>query len=592
MWPWQQPHTSTPYQPPTLSTLTPHQLGSVPQPFPTASQMPYLSPSYPSHPYTHSLTDYQPSVGYSSTVPPSLPQPVHAHRPAVWTGTPLPTEQMTATGSYQPGGFGAEDVHPQTMPVHLQPTQTSPIAQHGTPHVLPPSGSPQAPPTGGGAYAHPQVASSPFSVAYLLREQPSHMDPTEMLPTYSSEQPEEDMAGDSVSPTFPPTESPDSIRPFDSAYPQPGPTHIPGYQPELAPEGPPLGGNKAQFTGGTPSDAFPSKLPSYQLQSELEGLSAEGDKLTISLPPEEKPFSPPELIPDSTDMILGRQDTTEEKEEESHHASHDPQVTPEQPVSPQVEGERSEEEDSPLTSDIALAVVSPARSASAVEEEGISPENSLDQSLQDHDQLPEDKSTDEPPPLVAEEEPASQCATGPTQNPTHSHPSSTHPPTPAPESLPKRLQPVPPPLVRSHLEYTSEDDDVFLPNSPNALSPEPVAKQSEPAPRQPAKEEGKERSPAPTATRGECCVSGGREGSMVGVLNRKFDHFYKLYCICWQPYYVNQPQIASPRKPHYNHLHTTDTSYVDSRGQHSNIVGFSLFLSLFVLLLTKVGSGQ
>ncbi len=499
MWPWPQPHTSaassSPYQPPSLP---PHHLVSMQQQFSAPAHLPYLAPGYPAHHFPHPLTDYPPSVGYTT---PSMPQAVHVHGPAMWPETPLPSGQITTPGgNYPPTDFQTEDVHQPTLHLHsprLQPAHTSPLVQHRATHMpsLPHSRPSQAtttiaggmhPPT---AFTHPQVASSPFSVAYLLSERQSG--PVEMGQSYSLEREEEDIPGDNVSPTFPPPESPEDIRPLDSAFPQTAPAHMVGFQPL---EGSRLGGNPEPFAPDglpDPPSGFPEELPLCRHQSEPG--SPNGDKLTISLPPEQ-PFSPPELIPDTSHVQLDSPESMEEDDqhtpeershdlsqdngEESRDLSCDPEAAKE--VSPVTEGE-----DSSATADVTQPRADQVHIVVSQEDEGIPPKDPSDQSDQSS---PEPEDSDKQPNAAAEQEQNES-----SQSPTHPQPQ---------EVIPKRHQDrpatsflAPPPLVRTHLEYTSEDDDVFLPNSPSAPPPEPVAKQ-------PVEEKGK--SPAVPVSEGDC----------------------------------------------------------------------------------------
>ena len=389
------------------------------------------------------------------------------------TGAPLQMHpgwgEQLMTGP--PRGFPPEDIaigppmqlqgmiHQSTSMDLSLPHQDSALhASTPLPHVPPlakltPDTSPQTNPRG--AFSHTQpVGSRPFTVDFLLGERPATIEGVELAQTYP--QRPATIEGVELAQTYSQQETSyrdDSMVGFAASsaasYIQPP---FPQSEETLSPY---------------PTESGSQSLPPFQLHTDsysqpLDSLN--GDKMNITLPPE-KPFSPPELIPEpaqqqldtvSCDQPYVQSDTNVQSE--SHMTTGSSPKEREQQLPEAMEGLPDLMEEVPMA--LPEAIDSPKVPTFEIDSPpGLQIDDESESSHPQQQSLQTQTATKKPPDLQTQ---AAAKKTPDLQTQTAA----------------KKTPHLPLPLVRRQFEYTSEDDDVFLPNPP----PRPeatVAKQPE-----------------------------------------------------------------------------------------------------------------
>ena len=431
----------------------------------------------------------QPSlIGYQSFAQGDFPQPN--------VGYGIPSTQLPMAGwgerqhipsdhlhvAYAGRGMSQEELQmasqmrqamPQNVPVQQQPTppgQSNPMHARNSPlpQLVSPHANTSAQPT-----SHPPVASSPFSVDFLLRETPSTVEAEDMTQGYARHSQEihhdnvpqgyeeraEGIGG------FPPQEIP-------PGYSQPGDTVGPFTQQEPTP----------QYTETESTPQFPQPeaggLAPYQLHSDYaQPMSSPPEDINL---PSEKPFSPPELI------LTEREDEDVQDENESHDQldQSDPSnavmqndVTadnmssePSPRIAEEQKSPSKEESENELTVDIEAPLHGYQEPSGYDPREPI---NSAVNQSNDSSAQQADRSSSTGSKVI----PTSPYSPEKQNNTAPSSESPEKLATPTPREVPQ-----PPPLVRHRrdLEFDTDDDDVFLPAEPVPDKPDKMEEGGEP----------------------------------------------------------------------------------------------------------------
>ena len=403
---------------------------------------------------------------------------------------------------------------PQQPSTSVHPLPVPLVSPHGK--LIPDTTS-----AGASPLPHAPSTATPFSMDYILREPPANAMGAEgaslTQPFVSPPEPNFSQRAAEFAQVYPPhKEVVDGGFPSDgggamSGYPVPpdlpqdlsggygqGGDHagvaFPQQPPTVnLPELPP-GGVSSNFTDPvsphfpppSPSDAggssYSEKLPTLQLNTGFpaeegagpeeggRGSNGDGDKLALHL----QPFSPPQLIP-SDRGTDGVEEPSEEMEEERGGEREEEQMVQEaKKPDPMDESDQL----SPMDESDQLAPTTDTTTSS--ESSDSSSDNSSTGSLSCSPPIPEPTnqlptSTDPPPELRTDK--VGGNVSKPSDNDVSSNivppPCPSTPPPPHPSTPPPPHPSTPPPphrvlhrTIRHQYEYASEDDDVFLPDSP------------------------------------------------------------------------------------------------------------------------------